>query len=64
MSFGQGVLTATPVQVAAMTSAFVNRGKLAIPSLILGTTEDGYTIDGVEETVYINAMSEETAKKV
>lgn len=41
LSFGQGKLTATPLQVCAMTAAIANEGTLYVPRLILGTTDDG-----------------------
>ena len=40
-SFGQGILTATPVQIASLVSSFANGGKYFIPRLIEGATEDG-----------------------
>ncbi len=44
LSFGQGRLSASPVQIARMVSAVVNGGKLVYPSLVIGTTEDGKVI--------------------
>lgn len=44
LSFGQGVLTASPVQIARMTAAVVNGGYLVTPKLVLGTTADGKTL--------------------
>ncbi|MBQ4466311.1 MAG: penicillin-binding protein 2 [Oscillospiraceae bacterium] len=39
--FGQGKLTATPLQVTQMTCAIANNGKMPIASLIRGFTADG-----------------------
>ena len=43
-SFGQGKLTATPIQVASMVSAVANGGMAVTPKLVLGSTQDGKTI--------------------
>ena len=40
-SFGQGILTATPIQTASLISAFANRGKYFVPRLIEGSTDTG-----------------------
>lgn len=52
-SFGQGVLTATPVQVCAMTCAIANGGIKVNPSLIRGITLDGETLEENEKGIYI-----------
>ena len=44
LSFGQGELTASPVQIARMISAVVNGGWLVTPRLVLGETDGGGTI--------------------
>lgn len=41
LSFGQGELLATPVQVAAMVSSIANGGCQVTPSLIVGWSADG-----------------------
>ncbi|MBQ9109295.1 MAG: penicillin-binding protein 2 [Oscillospiraceae bacterium] len=43
-SFGQGKLTATPLQLASMAAAIANGGELVTPRLVLGTTDDGQTL--------------------
>lgn len=62
LSFGQGRLTATPLQVAKMTSAIVNDGKLAEARLVLGTTADEENIlPEYENQPFLNSMKPETA---
>lgn len=39
--FGQGVLTATPIQIATLVSAIANGGGAVTPRLVIGTTTDG-----------------------
>lgn len=60
-SFGQGKLTATPVQVAAMVSAVANGGMAVTPNLVLGTTEDGEQIDYLKQPAAVRVFSEQTA---
>ncbi len=40
LSFGQGKLTATPVQICRMTSAIANDGVITMPSLIKGIKDE------------------------
>lgn len=42
--FGQGVLTATPIQIATLVSAIANGGGAVTPRLVAGTTSDGKEI--------------------
>ncbi len=44
LSFGQGSLSASPVQICRMMAAVVNGGMLVTPQLVLGTTADGKTL--------------------
>ena len=60
-SFGQGKLTATPVQVAAMVSAVANGGMAVTPHLVLGITEDGVTIREQQAPAAVRIFSEQTA---
>lgn len=62
LSFGQGMLTATPVQVACMTAAVVNQGRRPSVRLTLGTTLDGSTVAIERETAFTYAMSPKTAQ--
>lgn len=64
LSFGQGVLTASPVQIARMVSAVVNGGKLVNPSLVIGTTEDGETIDRKIQPLEAQVFSRDTAAQL
>ncbi len=43
LSFGQGSLTATPIQIAQMMSAVANGGFAVTPRLVEGFTDDGKT---------------------
>ena len=60
-SFGQGKLTATPVQIAAMVSAVANGGMAVTPKLVLGTTSDGQTVDYQQQPAAVRVFSEQTA---
>ncbi len=60
-SFGQGKLTATPIQVASMVSAIANKGVSFQPKLVLGTTRDGKTTDYFPQQAPIRVFSEYTA---
>lgn len=43
-SFGQGQLTATPLQICAVYAAIANGGTYHTPTLVRGTTTDGCTL--------------------
>ena len=64
LSFGQGELTASPVQIARMTAAVVNGGKLVSPTVVLGTTEDGNTLQADALPVSRQAIPEEIAAQL
>ncbi len=61
LSFGQGKLTATPVQVAQMMSAVVNGGYLVAPKLVSGETKDGEKIEKFSNVPKEKIISTETA---
>ena len=61
LSFGQGELLATPVQIAAMVSAIANGGCAVEPQLILGWSEDG-SLPDVQEQAKERIFSTRTAK--
>lgn len=42
--FGQGLLTATPLQITQMTCGIANDGRMPLARLIRGFTEDGRTV--------------------
>ncbi|MCI7349500.1 MAG: hypothetical protein MSH60_01945 [Ruminococcus sp.] len=64
-SFGQGFLTATPVQIAVMTSAIANGGNAPRPILVRGTTEDiERYIPNEKSPVYSKACSPEISAKL
>ena len=60
-SFGQGKLTATPIQVASMVGTIANGGMAVQPKLVLGTTEDGKTTEYFPQQAPIRVFSEHTA---
>jgi penicillin-binding protein 2 len=65
LSFGQGELMATPVQIAQMISCVVNDGKTPTPSLIEGLTTDKKVLfDRLKETEKTFALNSENAKKI
>lgn len=65
LSFGQGSLTATPVQVARMMCAVVNGGSTPEASLVEGTTADGKLLEErLEVSAGIRAMKPETARRI
>lgn len=59
--FGQGMLTASPLQVARMTCAIANGGTLPQPRLIRGITKDGVSLVTKTETTATSALSPNTA---
>lgn len=64
VSFGQGELTATPIQVAQMISAIVNDGELAPASIIEGYTQDGKLLSEkyLEDIYPIKAMNQSASR--
>lgn len=61
MSFGQGKLTASPVQICAFTAAIANEGRLYVPRLVKGITRDGETIVNENEVKYSEVIDRQTA---
>lgn len=64
MSFGQGKLLATPLQVCAMTACFADKGIYTEPKLVRGLTADGSTLLADSAPMQHRAVSEETAAKI
>ncbi len=60
-SFGQGELTATPLQICAAYAALANGGIYRAPTLICGTTEDGVQITPVAGALPERIIKEETS---
>lgn len=63
-SFGQGKLTATPLQISLMTSCIINGGKMPQPRLVAGTTTDGANIEETETKANLHVMSKQTADRI
>ncbi|MBR2283654.1 MAG: penicillin-binding protein 2 [Ruminococcus sp.] len=63
-SFGQGRLTATPLQIGQLSAAIANGGEMPILRLIKGITIDGETVGGEKLPVRTRVMDEETAGKL
>jgi len=60
--FGQGLLTATPLQITQMTCGIANDGQMPIARLILGISQDGQTISEPERSpIYARAIKKEAA---
>lgn len=65
LSFGQGRLTATPVQMAQMLSIVAGGGMWVSPTVVQGTTQDGATLDPVaEQPPQKRVMSQATARRL
>lgn len=60
-SFGQGRLTATPLQITQLTCAIANGGEMPALRLIKGLTADGSVIMKEREPQLFHVMSSETA---
>ena len=61
-AFGQGKLTATPLQVTQLTCAIANDGKMPVLKLIKGLTPDGSAVLKEKRTLTSEVMSADTAK--
>lgn len=60
-AFGQGKLTATPLQINQMTCAIANGGELIMLRLIRGITVDGETVGNEKSALRSRVMTKETA---
>lgn len=60
-SFGQGKLLASPLQICRITAAIANEGRLYMPRLVKGVSEDGKNIINEEQEKYINVFDRDTA---
>lgn len=63
-AFGQGKLTASPLQITQMTCAVANKGKMPVLRLINGMTANGSDTVKSKESQLSAAMSAETAEKL
>lgn len=61
LSFGQGALLATPLQVCAMTACLANRGVYTVPRLVVGAT-DGQHMPACTDPQQRYALHPQTAK--
>ncbi len=64
LSFGQGRLTATPLQIASMTAVYANRGIYTEPKLILSTIDEDGNEQKTEKSFSQRVISEKTAEKL
>ncbi|MDR0986719.1 MAG: hypothetical protein LBL98_03350 [Ruminococcus sp.] len=64
LSFGQGLLTASPLQICRFTVSIANGGLLPAPRLVMGVAEDidKVNLPQVNPIEPVRVMSEETAK--
>lgn len=63
-SFGQGKLTATPLQISQLTCAIANDGKMPVLRLIKGITENGISVGNEKNPQYAYTMEEDIAKQL
>ncbi|MDE6785355.1 MAG: penicillin-binding protein 2 [Ruminococcus sp.] len=63
-SFGQGKLTATPLQINQMTCAIANGGNLIMPRIVRGITVDGKTVGNEKSQLRSKVMTAETAAEL
>ncbi|MDE5569796.1 MAG: penicillin-binding protein 2 [Ruminococcus sp.] len=63
-SFGQGKLTATPLQINQMTCAIANGGELIMLRLIRGVTVDGETVGNEKSLQKSRIMTSDEAKEL
>ena len=63
-SFGQGRLTATPLQVNALTCAIASGGELPLLTIMRGITVDGETVGNLKPPRRSRVMTEETAAQL
>ncbi len=61
-SFGQGKLTASPMQISQLTCAIANGGKMPVMRLIRGLTENGEKVENEKAPQYSYSMEAETAE--
>ncbi|MGN0592505.1 MAG: peptidoglycan D,D-transpeptidase FtsI family protein [Ruminococcus sp.] len=62
--FGQGKLTASPLQIARMTCAIANGGTLPAVRLVRGLTMDGKTVENEEKSEGKQVIESDTADRL
>lgn len=60
-SFGQGFLTASPLQICQMTCGIANDGDMPVARLIAGYSLDGEHVENEKPPVYAKSISKNTA---
>lgn len=63
-AFGQGTLTATPLQIASLIQTVANGGKRCIPTLIKSTTAQDGTTENYLSIAPIHAIDENIARSL
>lgn len=63
-SFGQGKLSATPLQITQLTCAIANGGKMPVLRIIKGMTADGMEIIGGKNPQYSQVLEKDTANQL
>lgn len=63
-SFGQGKLTATPLQITQLTCAIANEGKMPVLRIIKGITLDGINTANEKNPQYYTAVEKEAADQL
>ena len=65
LSFGQGGLLATPLQIASCYSAVVNRGRYISPKLVISSVDSDGSEERTEDSQYkYRALSREESEKM
>lgn len=63
-SFGQGKLTATPLQITQLVCTIANKGEMPVLRLVRGLTIDGEYVSGEKEVRVSRIMKEDTAEQL
>nr|MDE6665568.1 penicillin-binding protein 2 [Ruminococcus sp.] len=63
-SFGQGKLSATPLQITQLTCAIANEGKMPVLRIVKGMTVDGEEIIGEKSTQHSQVLEKDTANQL
>jgi penicillin-binding protein 2 len=63
-SFGQGKLTASPLQISRLTCAIANNGEMPVLRLIRGITYDGETVENEKNALFSEVMDSNTANQL